>query len=48
MEESVAVIPGSLGLDIGRKRKAMVRNGECGAEQRSEGLTSAGWLEFVS
>ena len=35
-EETVAVIPGSLRLDIGREGNAMVRNGECGAEQRNE------------
>jgi hypothetical protein len=29
-------------LEFGREKKAMVRNGECGAKQRDEGLTSRG------
>ena len=30
------VIRGSFALEFGREKKAMVRNGECGAEQRSK------------
>src|ERR1700684_2517894 len=29
-------------LEFGREKRAMVRNGECGAKQRNEGLTSRG------
>ena len=41
------VIHGSFKLEFGRERKAMVRNGECGAEQEMDSPL-AGWLVFVS
>jgi hypothetical protein len=38
--------PRFVALEFVREKKAMVRNGECGAEQRDEGLTSRGvaWI----
>jgi hypothetical protein len=38
--------PRFVALEFVREKKAMVRNGECGAERRDEGLTSRGvaWI----
>jgi hypothetical protein len=41
--------PRFVALEFGREEKAMVRNGECGAEQReTKDSPRAGWLEFVA
>ena len=43
------VIRGSFALEFGGEKKAMVRNGKCGAEQReTKDSPRTGRLEFVS
>ena len=40
------VIRGSFALEFGRERKAMVRNGECGAEQETRTHLARGGLNL--